>query len=78
MKDILFLFGAGASYGAGDILPEKPPLGNQLYDALSSVYPQSWGSLPPSVTEKFKEGNFEDGMGEIYENYSLFLVCKTA
>ncbi len=38
-----FLFGAGASYGAGYILPAAPPLGNTLYDILAREYPGNWG-----------------------------------
>lgn len=70
MKDIVFLFGAGASYGAGAILPESPPLGPQLYEALAISYPGSWGSLPGEVRETFKQ-DFESGMQLIYDQYEL-------
>lgn len=30
----MILFGAGASYGAGSVLPKPPPLGNNLYNEL--------------------------------------------
>ena len=40
---IAFLLGAGASAGAGHILPSRPPLGAGLYDALASRYPRTWG-----------------------------------
>ena len=70
MRDVVFLFGAGASYGAGDIVPEPPPLGTQLYGALSHVYPKSWGAVPKEAKQKFEERNFEDGMEIIYEKYS--------
>jgi hypothetical protein len=40
---IAFLFGAGASFGAGHTTPSRPPLGVELYDALASQYPGNWG-----------------------------------
>jgi hypothetical protein len=43
-RDIVILFGAGASYGAGHVLPHPPPLGPNLYDALAAQYPKEWGS----------------------------------
>jgi hypothetical protein len=43
-NDIVILFGAGASYGAGHVLPYAPPLGPNLYDALAAQYPKEWGS----------------------------------
>lgn len=60
-KSIIFLFGAGASYGSGGIIPETPPLGFQLYEILEEIYPGSWGALP----EKYKSGlrkDFENGI----------------
>jgi hypothetical protein len=42
-RNIVFLFGAGASFGAGHVLPESPPLGPSLYDALAAKYPKVWG-----------------------------------
>ena len=42
-RDIVIVFGAGASYGAGHVLPEAPPLGLDLYDALATQYPNVWG-----------------------------------
>jgi len=43
-RDIVILFGAGASYGPGHVLPQAPPLGVNLYDALAAQYPKDWGS----------------------------------
>ena len=42
--DIIIVFGAGASFGAGCVLPAAPPLGAHLYDALAKAYPNVWGS----------------------------------
>lgn len=43
-RDIVILFGAGASYGADHVRPQAPPLGAGLYDALATQYPSEWGS----------------------------------
>ncbi len=68
MRDIVFLFGAGASFGAGSILPEKPPLGYQLFPILEKIYPGTWGSLPQNIKEAFDESNnFEVGMKLVYQ-----------
>jgi hypothetical protein len=63
------LFGAGASFGVGDIAPERPPLGNQLFTELAHCFRGSWGSLPTEVTELFAE-NFEKGMALLWEKFS--------
>jgi hypothetical protein len=42
-RDIVVLFGAGASHGADYVLPAAPPLGVDLYDALATQYPTIWG-----------------------------------
>ncbi len=68
-RDIVFIFGAGASYGAGDILPERPPLGGELYGALSKHFGSSWGALSPEIAARFEE-DFEKGMGLLYEDFS--------
>ena len=66
MRDLVFFFGAGASHGAGGILPERPPLGSMLYSELARLFPHSWGSLPADVASALGE-NFESGMGVIYD-----------
>ncbi len=71
MRDLVFLFGAGAAYGAGDIVPERPPLGAELYSRLASHYTGTWGNLPSAVRTAFSTGNFERGMGNLYEGYSM-------
>jgi len=73
VANLIFLFGAGASHGAGDIIPEAPPLGFQLYRELSKIYPMSWGSLPSSVGKEF-EKNFEFGMEIVYDKYSQIVA----
>jgi hypothetical protein len=43
--NIAVLIGAGASFGAGGIAPERPPRGNELFDRLQEEFPESWGTL---------------------------------
>lgn len=71
MKDI-FLFGAGASYGSGQIIPEQPPLLRALYSELKRCYPRTWGSLPKKLPDKFNQ-DFELGMAEMWDNYSSII-----
>jgi hypothetical protein len=66
---IIVLFGAGASYGAGGVLPSVPPLGSSLYQELSSMFPATWGSLPSSLKVQFYT-NFEDGMSTLWNSGS--------
>lgn len=65
MRRIVFLFGAGASFGAGSILPERPPLGYQLHGELTLNYPGSWGRLPDHIAKALSR-DFEAGMRLIY------------
>jgi hypothetical protein len=65
----VFLFGAGASFGAGDIIPERPPLGNALFAELARCFRGSWGSLPDEVAALFSS-NFEKGMAVLWERFS--------
>jgi hypothetical protein len=74
VRDIIFLFGAGASYGAGSVLPEKPPLGFQLYSILEHVYPGTWGALPQNIKDGFRNSNnFEIGMKLVYEQFGGYI-----
>ena len=65
----IILFGAGASYGAGHMLPKAPPLGKDLYKELTRYYPPSWGSLPEEIKTSFETG-FEQGMQVLWDKYS--------
>lgn len=69
-RKLIFLFGAGASHGAGDVVPGNPPLGAQLYPQLAEHFKGSWGCLPADAHEAFTAGNFETGMAVIYNRYS--------
>lgn len=63
MRRIAFLFGAGATKGAGGIQPE-PPLGAELYERLQLSFPESWGSLINEEEDRAFRGDppFEPGM----------------
>lgn len=69
MTERIVLFGAGASFGAGHVLPKAPPLGKDLYAELVRCFPQSWGNLPTEVRELFKT-DFEQGMQVLWDKYS--------
>jgi hypothetical protein len=73
MRNIVFLFGAGASFGAGSILPETPPLGNQLFKELQKICLGTWGQLPSEVTNIFQKKGFEEGMDILYKKSSPML-----
>ena len=65
----VILFGAGASWGGGDIIPEHPPLGSEVYNELARCYPRSWGAFPPTISQTFKD-NFEAGMQVLWDKHS--------
>jgi hypothetical protein len=64
---IVFLFGAGASYGAGGMM-KPPPLGNRLFSDLAAAFPHTWGALPSEFDEEFRKG-FEVGIEACYGKY---------
>jgi len=61
----VILFGAGASYGSGSVIPQPPPLGNDLFNILASTFPATWGALPRRISEKFTNRGFEAGMAAL-------------
>ena len=66
---ILFLFGAGASYGNPDCIPHPPPLGGQLLDAL-----RVRGGVAASIDDeliKVFRNNFEEGMAEFFRTRNV-------
>lgn len=62
----VILFGAGASYGAEEVVPFRPPLGAGLFDELRKAYPDAWGKVPDSRRPEFVP-NFEPGMKAIWD-----------
>jgi hypothetical protein len=65
----IFLFGAGASYGSGQVDPCPPPLGGDLYMALKRIFPTTWGNFDSTLQSTFKS-NFENGMAKLIETNS--------
>ena len=61
-----FLTGAGASHGAGNLVPKRPPLGDDLFKELAGRFPHSWGSLPSKYANLLCT-EFESGMQQIWE-----------
>jgi hypothetical protein len=66
--EIVFLFGAGASKGAGHIDPSEPSLGPHLYECLAEAYPDQWGDR--SVMRVFR-----DGLRENFEKTMFDVIC---
>ena len=66
----VFLFGAGASYGAGGVWPDAPPLMGGLYGALAREYARTWGGLPTSVRTEFAR-DFEGAMAHLWASPDL-------
>ena len=63
------LFGAGASFGSGMVLPRPPPLGADLFPVLRRLF-VTWRSIPESDAGLFVP-NFELGMGSVIEKYGM-------
>ncbi len=58
------LFGAGASFGSGSVIPKPPPMTANLIRALERLFPAVWGSLPEAQRNLLRR-DFEAGMKEI-------------
>ncbi len=69
---IAFLFGAGASNGAGRVEPFPTPLGSGLFSELRNGYPLTWGQLPADSISLFHDG-FEKGMEYVYDKYDYLV-----
>jgi len=69
-RRLAILFGAGASFGAGDVRPYPPPLGNHLFNVLEQHCPRTWGQLPAHY-KRMLRADFETGMGELWEQADL-------
>ena len=61
MTNSLILFGAGASFGSGEVVPKAPPIAGRLLAALSRLYPNAWGELSKESQSSLSE-DFEAGM----------------
>lgn len=62
MSENVILFGAGASFGSDSI--NTPPLGSELFEALSAFNPDGWGRLPSDLADLFRT-DFETGMKQV-------------
>lgn len=69
---IAILVGAGASFGAWDGAPPRPPLGVDLFPALCGSFPATWGRLTEDQKALFvaiRPGiDFEHGMQRLWED----------
>lgn len=60
----IILFGAGASFGSGDVAPKPPSLGGDLYPVLRRLFPGVWGALSTEQVAEL-QGDFEVGMQRV-------------
>jgi hypothetical protein len=72
-KKILFLFGAGASYGCNSVVPYKPPLGKDLYRNLlkeeSCIFWRYYHQyFPEDILSEF-DNNFESAFSKLVDIY---------
>lgn len=63
---VLFVIGAGASYGNPDCEPYPPPLGARLYSELKAES-QIARELDEEVVKVLETGDFESGMELLWE-----------
>jgi hypothetical protein len=66
----LIIFGAGASYGSDT--SNTPPIGNNLFNALSTFDPNKWGKLP-KVYQDTLQRDFEQGVQKLSIDQSFWL-----
>jgi hypothetical protein len=69
-REVVFLFGAGASYGSGDCKPHAPPLGTRLFDELEKQG-GAFSALSESTKAFFRENGFEAGMASVPNHSTL-------
>lgn len=65
VKNVL-VFGAGASYGSGDVEPKPPPMTEGLLHVLKRLFPTSWGIIKGEELGQL-EDDFEEGIKKIGE-----------
>lgn len=69
-REVVFLFGAGASYGSGDCKPHSPPLGARLFDELEKQG-GAFFNISESIKTNFRENGFEAGMSSVPNHSTL-------
>ena len=62
----MVVFGAGASYGSGQVNPKPPPMASELMRDLERLFPTTWGALLAEVRALLNE-DFEAGMRSLGE-----------
>ena len=72
MAQYVIVFGAGASFGSGQVNPNPPPIASELLSALDNLYPSTWGALPNEARTLLTE-DFEAGMRSLGETHSGML-----
>lgn len=70
----MFLFGAGASFGAATDTIERPPLGDSLFEQLSVEYCDSWRLIDKSFFSDGDGVRFEEGLYSYLLTESRMLV----
>ena len=68
MANSLILFGAGASFGSGEVFPKAPPMATDLLSALNRLYPNAWGKLSKELQSSLSE-DFEAGVVSIGDQH---------
>lgn len=72
--DLVFLFGAGASFGDRHVTPRRPPLGGQLFSELCRFDAVGWGALPDGYRQVFDQ-DFEAGMNLLWNSAASVAVA---
>lgn len=62
--NVLFLFGAGASYGSLDCIPSVPPVGNGLFKELQAMGGVA-STIKGALADQFRR-DFEAGMDQFF------------
>ena len=65
----VILFGAGASFGSGEVSPKPPPLGADLYPVLRRLFPTVWGGLSEEKVREL-QNDFEAGIQRVQRDNS--------
>jgi hypothetical protein len=68
----MVIFGAGASFGSGDVIPYPPPLGNKLFEKLEGLN-KTASRIPEHIKEIFRS-NFEKGMSEYFKYTNMTIM----
>jgi hypothetical protein len=70
---VLFLFGAGASFGNPDCEPYPPPVGAKLFPDIKGESKVS-SEFDPDVLEALNDGDFEGGMELLWDKNPALII----